>query len=158
MAVLTRLEKLLEDQRVPYEVHVHPAAYTATGIAHADHVPETEMAKVVILLSRGELLMVTLPASQAIDLPRMAQLLDDPDVRLAREEEFAERFGDCELGAMPPFGKLFGMPQWAEDTLGREAETAFSAGTHHETIHMAFRDFARLSGAQFGSFGKRPAH
>jgi Ala-tRNA(Pro) deacylase len=74
---------------------------------------------------------------------------------LATEPEFADAFPECELGAIPPIGELFGVPLWVDDSLGREAETVFSGGNHHETVHLAYRDFVRLAKPTFGAFSTR---
>jgi Ala-tRNA(Pro) deacylase len=57
---------------------------------------------------------------------------------------------------MPPFGDLFGMPLWVDDSLGRETQTVFNAGNHRETVHIAFQDFVRLARPEFGAFTRRP--
>ena len=54
-------------------------------------------------------------------------------------------FPDCELGAMPPFGNLYGMQVIAADTLAEEMEIAFCAGSHTELVRIAFKDFQRLA-------------
>src|SRR5262249_27973009 len=87
----------------------------------------------------------------------LGALVGDPQLRLATEAEFADAFPECELGAIPPIGELFGVPLWVDDSLGREAETVFSAGTHHETVHLAYRDFVRLAKPTFGAFSTRAA-
>jgi len=63
---------------------------------------------------------------------------------LATEYEFEESFPDCEVGAMPPFGNLYDMPVYVEESLTRDEEIAFNAGSHKELIKLAYRDFERL--------------
>ena len=65
-------------------------------------------------------------------------------VELASEEEFKGRFPDCEVGAMPPFGNLYEMETFVDESLAEDPEIAFNAGTHTELIRMAFSDFRRL--------------
>ena len=153
--MLPRLKKLLDTERVPYEVHPHPVAYTAAALAAADHVPPSEVAKVVVLRSDRQFLMAVLPGTRDLELQRLRDIVGDPQLRLASEDEFAGLFPGCELGAMPPFGDLFDMPVWVDDSLGREEETVFNAGNHRETVHIAYRDFVRLAHPAFGEFGRR---
>ncbi len=157
MSMSQRLKEFLEAQHVPYEVHEHPVAYTARAVAAADHVPATEMAKVVVLRSERQFLMAVLPASRDLDLQRARDAVGDRRLRLASEDELTGLFPDCEVGAMPPFGDLFGLPVWVDDSLGREAETVFNAGSHRETVHMAYKDFVRLAHPSFGELGSPPA-
>jgi Ala-tRNA(Pro) deacylase len=151
MAMMERLKQLLDVNHVPYEVHRHARAHTATAVAAADHVPCSEMAKVVLLRGGDHYLMVVVPASRRLDLSRTRDAVEEPDLELASESEIAQLCPDCETGAMPPFGRLFGLPVWVDDTLGRESETVFNAGTHRETVHMAYADFVRLAKPSFGA-------
>jgi len=151
MAMMERLKQLLDANHVPYEVHRHARAHTATAVAAADHVPYSEMAKVVLLRGGDHYLMVVVPASRRLDLARTRDAVEEPELELASESEIAQLCPDCETGAMPPFGRLFGLPVWVDDTLGRESETVFNAGTHRETVHMAYADFVRLAKPSFGA-------
>jgi Ala-tRNA(Pro) deacylase len=155
MAILPSLQRLLDRNQIPYEVHTHPTAMTAAELAAADHVPPSEVAKVVVLRSTDRFMLAVLPAARRLDLDRIRGLVGDPELRLASESEFAEVFPACELGAMPPIGGLFGLPVWVDDALGREAETVFSGGNHHETVHVAYRDFVRITNPEFGEFSTR---
>jgi Ala-tRNA(Pro) deacylase len=153
--MLPSLQRLLDENHVPYEVHGHRRAFTAKETAAADHVPPSEVAKVVVLKGHAQFLMAVLPASHTLDVDRLRMTVGDPDLQLASEGEFAGAFPACEPGAMPPFGQLFGIPLWVDDSLGRERETVFNAGNHGETIHLAFADFVRLAKPQFGEFSRR---
>ena len=88
--------------------------------------------------------MVVVPANRKIVLSDLRELLGDPDLRLANEDDFISRFPDCELGAMPPFGNLYGLPVYVAECLAEEPEIAFNAGTHREAIKMSYEDFAEL--------------
>jgi Ala-tRNA(Pro) deacylase len=156
MATMQRLRRLLDANNVPYRLHRHRRAYTATAVAKADHVPLSEMAKVVLLRGRRRYLMAVIPASRRLDLPRLRSVTEQPDLELANEAELAQLFPDCETGAMPPFGNLFGIPVWVDDALGRESETVFNAGNHDETVHMRYADFVRLVKPSFGALAHPP--
>ena len=157
MAILPSLQRLLDGNHIPYQVHTHRPAMTAAELADADHVPPSEVAKVVVLRSGERFLLAVLPAARQLDLARLRALTGDPELRLATETDFADVFPACELGAIPPIGELFGVPVWVDDSLGRETETVFSGGNHHETVHLAYRDFVRLAKPVFGEFSIRTA-
>ena len=154
MAMMARLREFLETNHVPYELHRHKQAHTAAAVAAADHVPQSEMAKVIILRSSRQYLMAVIPASRRLDLERVRAVTDEQELEVANEGEVADLFPDCETGAMPPFGNLFGIPVWVDDALGREAETVFNAGNHRETIHMAYADFVRIVRPSFAALGQ----
>lgn len=154
MAMMARLREFLEMHHVPYEVHEHEQALTATAVAEADGVPQSEMAKVVMLRSARHYLMTVIPACRRLDLERVRSVTEERDLEIASEAELAGLFPECETGAMPPFGNLFGIPVWVDDALGRETETVFNAGNHCETVHMAYADFVRLVHPSFGELAR----
>jgi Ala-tRNA(Pro) deacylase len=69
---------------------------------------------------------------------KRARVVGHP-VRLATEAEFASLFPDCELGAMPPLGELYGLPVYVDESLSVDKEIIFSAGTHRDAIRMNYR-------------------
>jgi len=64
--------------------------------------------------------------------------------RLPPETELARLFPDCELGAMPPFGNLYGMPVYLDSGLAAEEMITFNAGTHRDVVHMRTSEFRKL--------------
>jgi Ala-tRNA(Pro) deacylase len=141
---LTSLTQYLDTQHVPYVVIAHSPAYTAQGIAGLVHISGKELAKTVIVRLDGRLAMAVLPAKFHVDLELLRKTAHAKSVALAGEEEFKDRFPECETGAMPPFGNLFGLDVFADDSLEKDKEIAFNAGTHRELIRMAWEDFKRL--------------
>ena len=144
MTVLRRLKDYLDREKVPYEVLAHQAAYTAPEIAHELHVPGKELAKTVMVKLDGKMAMAVLPASFRIDFDLLKDACDAERAELATEQEFRDAFPECELGAMPPFGNLYGMEVFVAPSLAEDEEIAFNAGSHTELIRVAYRDFERL--------------
>jgi Ala-tRNA(Pro) deacylase len=155
MPILTKLREFLDQNQVDYTHTVHPLAYTAREVASAEHVPAREMAKTVIFLSEQGHGMAVLPADSVVDLEQLRQDLGLSRLRLATEAELGELFPACELGAMPPFGNLFSLPDYADSRMAAEDTITFNAGTHRDVIHMHFRDFARLVNPSIVSFARR---
>ena len=142
---LTSLIAYLDNQHVPYTVITHSPAYTAQGIAGLTHISGKELAKTVIVKLDEKLAMAVLPANFHVDLASLRRCTKARTVALASEEDFENRFAECETGAMPPFGNLFGLPVFADESLARDKEIAFNAGTHRELIRMGWDDFRRLA-------------
>ncbi len=139
------LTEYLDQNRIPYTVITHSPAYTAQGIAGLTHISGKELAKTVIVMMDGKLVMAVLPANFHVDLAALKRALKARSVELAAEEDVLDRFAECETGAMPPFGNLYGLPVFADENLARDKEIAFNAGTHRELIRMAWDDFKRLA-------------
>lgn len=141
---IQKLRKFLDENLVKYVVITHSRAYTSQGVAASAHISGNELAKTVMLKRDGELCMAVLPASRQVNLAAFGISTGAGDVCLATEREFSERFPDCEPGAMPPFGNLYGLPVYADTSLTRDRDIAFNAGSHLELIQLAYRDFERL--------------
>jgi len=140
----SKLKQFLDDRGVKYVTLQHSPAYTAQEIAGLSHVSGRDFAKTVVVKVGGEFSMVVLPASRKLVLADLREMLETDHVKLATEEEFKGLFPDCEAGAMPPFGNLYGMPVYVSAVLADEPEIAFNAGTHTDVIKMAYEDFATL--------------
>ena len=141
---LSSLTEFLDTHNVRYILISHSPAYTAQGIAGLTHISGKELAKTVIVKLDGKLVMAVVPAMFHVDLALLKKATNATSAVLASEEDFRDRFPGCETGAMPPFGNLYDMPVFAEESLTRDKEIAFNAGTHRELIRMGWEDFEKL--------------
>ncbi len=139
-----RLKRFLDQHRVKYVTVSHSTAYTAQEIAASAHVKGKELAKTVMIKIDGEMVMTVLPASFQVDLYMLMDVFEAENVELATEDEFKGLFGECELGAMPPFGNLYGLDVYVARELVEDDEIAFNAGSHTELVKLAYEDYARL--------------
>lgn len=144
MTCRERLEAYLRSAQVPFTAHTHPAAWTAQAVAEREHISNQVMVKVVVVVADGELALLALPTARRVDLARVCALLSVREVRLASEGELAEAFPDCAIGAMPPFGNLYGLPVYVDQTLDGDGEIFFQAGSHTVALSMRYPDFKRL--------------
>jgi len=152
-----RLRKFLDENSVQYETILHTTAYTAQGVAASVHVRGRELAKSTVLKVDGRFGLAVLPAPLRVDLEALRRLTGASSVSLASELEFQGLFPGCEVGAMPPFGNLYGLPVWADEALRKDPVIVFNAGTHREAIRMSFADFERLVKPTIGVFASRRA-
>ena len=139
-----KLKEFLDREKVKYVSIVHSPAFTAQEVAASAHVTGKELAKTVIVKLDGEMAMAVLPANRKIVLQDLREVTGSDEVKFASEEEFKQQFPDCETGAMPPFGNLYGMDVYVAEALTQNEEIAFNACSHTEVIKMAFKDFDRL--------------
>ncbi|HVT72551.1 MAG TPA: YbaK/EbsC family protein [Lacunisphaera sp.] len=140
----TKVKEYLDSHGVKYISIKHSPAYTAEEVAASAHVAGRDFAKTIVVRIEGSFAMVVLPASRRLVLADLRELLQTHAVRLATEAEFRDLFPDCELGAMPPFGNLYGMAVYIAECLAQEEQIAFNAGSHTEVIKMDFYDFDEL--------------
>lgn len=139
-----RLRKHLEDEHVAFEIVRHSPAFTAQEIAASAHVPGNELAKTVMVRLDGRMAMVVLRAPDKVSAVHLKEVSGASTVELASEREFAEIFPNCEVGAMPPFGNLWGLEVFVDERLREDEDIVFNAGSHTELVKLAYRDFERL--------------
>lgn len=139
-----RVKEFLDHHGIKYTTTVHSMAYTAQEIAALAHVPGREMAKSVIVRVDGKLVMAVLPAAYHVDLERLREVIGAHVLSLATEAEFKNLFPECEPGAMPPFGNLYGLEVYVDPTLAADEKIVFNSGSHIELMRMNYRDFERL--------------
>lgn len=139
-----KLLSFLDEKNIRYLIIKHSQAFTAQEIAATAHIPGKSFAKTVLIKVDGKLSMAVLPASYQINFDQLKEALGKESVRLAYEQEFMNIFTDCEVGAMPPFGNLYGMDVYVAESLAQDEEIAFNACSHTELIQMKYRDFAEL--------------
>ena len=141
---VANVKEFLKANGVSHIVIPHPLAFTATSVAGAAHIPGKEMAKTVVVNLDGRPALAVLPADRKVDLERLRRSTGATTIELTNEREFTTDFPGCEVGAMPPFGNLYGLEVFVDPHLAADPEIAFNAGTHTELIRMSYKDFERL--------------
>jgi len=139
-----KLLEFLDSEGIAYTTISHAVAYTAKEIAALTHISNKELAKTVIVKIDSTLAMAVLPAAYEVDLSSLRAATGARSVTLAKESEFRERFPECEIGAMLPFGNLYGMTVYVDESLTKDKDIAFNAGSHNELIQVSYADFERL--------------
>jgi len=139
-----KLKEFLDSHNIKYVTIRHSRAFTAQETAATAHVPVKELAKTVMVKINGKMAMAVLPASSKVDFDLLKKVMGSGKVEIASEKEFKDLFPDCEIGAMPPFGNLYGMDVFVAESLTEDKEIAFNAGSHRELVKMTYKDFEKL--------------
>ena len=143
MEMPRRLIECLEENKTRYQILQHPEAVSAQRIAQAEHVKGRHHAKVVIVKAGDAHLMMVLPADHHIDLEKIEKAIGKP-VSLGKEPEFKSLFPDCAIGAMPPFGNLYGLATYVDRDLAEQDYIVFEAGTHTDASKMSYHDYEKV--------------
>src|SRR3972149_5443480 len=139
-----KLKEFLDSHSIKYVTISHSRAFTAQETATSAHIPGKELAKTVMVKMNGKMAMAVLPASSKVDFELLKKATGSSKVEIGSEKEFKDMFPECEIGAMPPFGNLYGMEVFAAESLTEDKEIAFNAGSHRELVKMAYKDFEKL--------------
>jgi Ala-tRNA(Pro) deacylase len=140
-----RVRKYLREQGIAFEEMQHPRVVDAQTLAHLEHESGWRIAKTVMLRLGSKLTMAVVPAPVRVDLRRIREGMQRQDVRLASETEYAGAFPDCEVGAEPPFGNLYGMQTLIDRTLLEDPYLVFRDGTHRGTLKVGMSDYLRAA-------------
>src|SRR5918994_2132412 len=117
MTIPRSIEHFLGDQHVSYSVLHHRPAYTAQEEAALTHVPGRQWAKTVACFADDHPILAVVPASSLVDVDRLRTVTGAREIRLAVERDFEALYPDCETGAMPPLGPLYGQPVFVDQSL-----------------------------------------
>src|SRR5689334_18432980 len=143
MEIPRQLIECLDQNNVQYEILHHTEAVTAQRIAQAEHVKGRHQAKVVMLKSGDQHLMMVLPADHHIDLEKVEGVLGRP-VSIDKEEDFGSLFPNTAIGAMPPLGNLYGLTTYVDKRLAEQDYIVFEAGTHTDAIKISYADYEKI--------------
>lgn len=146
------VSQLLTHEHVDFSIIPHPRTETTQHLAEEVHVSGDHVAKSVLLRTPPNFLLAVLPASYRIDLPRLRKQLGVQELELATETEVSDKFPECEVGALPPFGSQVGVPSVVDRSLTDKEEIVFDAGSHTQAVRMRYADFERIEQPQVFEF------
>jgi len=148
------VQDYLDDMGVHYHLSRHDTAYTAQDLAAAEHIPGRRVIKPVLVKADGRFVLCALPASHRVDLDTLRLQLQANEIELADEQEVQKVFPECELGAEPPIGCMFGMPTLMDESLFADERVTFQAGTHEDAVTMTLADYRKIAQPEVAYFGK----
>lgn len=147
----------LDAAGIDYELHEHDRSLTALATARAEGVDPHTFEKVVWVRSAedGDALIV-LDANDHLDLGKAKEILRSGRVKLVPEEELQKLAPDCEPGAMPAVGSLFGLPTYADLHVCGAAEVSFNAGTHTHAVRVDRAGWEKALGVVYADLAAAP--
>ena len=148
------VQNYLDQMGVNYRLSRHDTTFTAQDLAAAEHIPGRKVIKPVVIKADGQFLMCALPASHRIDLDTLRNQLQVREIELAAENELTQLFPECELGAEPPIGRMFGIQTLMDESLFADDRVTFQAGTHQDAVTMSLADYRRVAMPEVAYFGK----
>jgi len=170
MAVSKKIISFLEKNKVKYEILKHRTVYTAFDKAKTLKIPEKMVGKTLVLKTDGKLAMVLIPANKNLDLQKFKKLakalpaacLPDRQGRQVKKIDFASerliknKFKGVKVGAIPPFGNLWGLRTFIDNSLMREKEIILNGGDYNFSIKLKSKEIKKLvPDSIFGNFGKK---
>ena len=152
---MNSLISYLDEQGVHYRVSHHPETFTSQELAQVAHVSGKKVIKPVVVRADGQFVLCALPASYFVDVNELRDQLGARKVELADEPMLQELFPDCELGAEPPLGRLWGIETLMDESLLRDDRVTFQAGRHDQAVTMPLAEYRRIAQPEIAHFGRR---
>jgi len=145
MAISRTLQAYLKEHGVKYRIVHHARTGSSMESAEQAHIPGGALAKAVMTRDGNDFLMLVLPSDYHVDLDSLSTRLGRT-LTMANEAEFSARFSDCERGAVPPLGYVYGIRTlWDPSTaLGADEKVYFEAGDHENLIQVSGEQFHEL--------------
>lgn len=151
-----RVHALLDEHGIDYEVHEHPRTVDANRLAQVEEISGWDVAKPVLLNVSGQLVMAVVPAPVQVDLDKASDVLGHSEVRLATEDEFVSVFPDSDPGAEPPFGNVYDIPVFLDETLRARQTMVCRDGSHTSTVTLAVNDYVKIVGPEIVDLATPP--
>jgi len=155
MAVPKKIINFLEKNKIKYEILKHRTVYTAYDKAKTLKVPEKIVGKTLVFKTDGKLAMALIPANKNLDKEKIKKLLKAKKVDLASERLIKNKFKGVKVGAIPPFGNLWGLGTFADKSLINQPKIILNGGDYNFSIKISPVSFKKLiPELVIGSFSK----
>ena len=145
MGIAITLKQYLNSHNIEYSEYPHHHTASALESAVAAHIESDLVVKAILMTDGKKYLLAALPADRRLEIDRLCDYMNQ-DYELATEDEIAEVFADCELGAIPPAGDAYGLNVIWDDSLSEPDGVYLEAGDHETLLRIEKKDFLRLMG------------
>ncbi|MFH2020693.1 MAG: YbaK/EbsC family protein [archaeon] len=140
--VPAKIKKLLDSANSKYREMHHAAVFTSAESAKVRGTELKQGAKALIFKVDGKFVMAVISAAKKVDSKKLKKIISAKDMVLASADEVKKLTG-LEIGSIPPFGELFGLQTYVDNTLGENEFIAFNAGSHTDSIVMKYDDYKK---------------
>ena len=151
MSVYEKIIRLLESNNIKYQALEHEPTPTCEDSARVRGTSMDQGAKALICFGDKKPILIVLPCSKKLDTKTFKSLFGVKDLRFATPIE-VESLTGLQIGAIPPFGHLFGMNNYVEENLGKNEIIAFNAGDRRKSVTMKYLDYIRITGGIIGQY------
>lgn len=145
--VVETIKKVLTERGVAFETFEHEAVRTseeAAKIRPGYTIDQGAKALIARIKKSGKgkrFVMFVLPGSKKFDTKKIKEHLGLSDVRFATEEEVGAITEGVLPGGVPPFGTLFGLEVYCDQSLFENEKIVFNAGDRRYSIAMRTDDY-----------------
>jgi Ala-tRNA(Pro) deacylase len=146
MAVIDRIQALLQEHRAPHTLIEHTRADSALTAAAARgaslHIGGKSL---VMKVGRDDFRLFVISGACRTDGRALRRFLGASRMRFATKDELLALTG-LEPGCVPPFGRpVLDLPLYVDQSIADNDQIAFSPGVHTASMIMSTRDYLRAA-------------
>lgn len=156
-SIFPQIVKHLESKGISFQVLEHQEVYTSAEAATVRETKISQAAKALVMVADSSPILLVLPGHLKADLAKVKKQFKIRDLRMATAEEVF-KWTQTKVGAVSPFGILFGIPTYLDSNLSQNAEVVFSAGEHTKSIRMKYTDLLLAIEPILSEFAKIEGH
>jgi len=135
--------KKLADHRVAHQYLEHQPVSTSREAAQLRGTALDQSAKALVLQADGQFLVYVLPGDQRADLEHLRAALGARKVAMASKDSVLAKTG-LEVGSIPPFGSVLGLPTYVDERVAKLEEIAFNVAALDRSAVIKTADYLRL--------------
>jgi len=153
--VYDRIVSDLQGKHIDFEPYEHKEVRTSEEAAAIRNTPLHEGAKTLVMYADDKPVMVVVAGDRKLDMKAFKVLYRVKDLRMATPAE-VEAVTGVTIGAVPPFGHLFGIPLYMDASLRDNTHVSFNAGLRTRSIRMKAMEYETLAKPTVGEYTKTP--
>ena len=147
MSISATVHAHLDRKGVLYDVLNHPHSRCSLETARLARVLPEQVAKGVLTHDGENYVLCVIPSNHRLSIPWLNKSMNG-DFSLVSEHRLGEFFNDCEVGAVPALGQVYGLHVIWDESLGDKEDLYIESGDHENLIHLSRGSFWELMGGQ----------
>jgi len=148
-----KILNIFKENNVTYQLYEHEPVYTSQEAAKIRGVELKTGCKSMVLKTKdGKFVLANVAADRKIDLKKLERMLDRK-LSFASKEEVLQTT-NCESGSVPPFGKLFGLPTFLDESVLENDFVNFNIGMLTRSVKISKQDLLKIMDPTISKFSK----
>ncbi len=152
--VVKQIRNILDSSNIDYDFHEHEPTPTSEDSAKVRGTKIEEGAKALILRGKksGNNLMAVVRGDKKLNTKEIKKKYGE-DVEFEKPEVIEEKYGLI-IGGVPPFGNLFDLPIYFDESILENENVSFNAGLQTRSITMKSESLKKVLDPIMGNFSK----
>ncbi len=148
-----KILNIFKENNIKYQLYEHEPVYTSQQAATIRGVElKTGCKSMVLKTKSGKFILANIAADRRIDLKKLEKLVGSK-LSFATKEEVLQ-VTSCDPGSVPPFGKLFGLPTFLDESVLENDYVNFNIGMLTKSVKISKQDLLKIMEPTISKFSK----